>query len=59
MFIPLLDDLTAGIILATNRVFVQRLIFTSIAIVIGLLCELIIYKNAASNSGKMKENVRK
>ncbi|HJO93216.1 MAG TPA: FUSC family protein [Victivallales bacterium] len=58
MFIPIIDDITENQILQSDRVFLQRLIFTSVAIAIGLICEHIIYKNAASNSSKMKYNTR-
>ncbi|MCP4179047.1 MAG: hypothetical protein GY756_14910 [bacterium] len=58
MFIPIIDDITENQILQADRVFIQRIIFTSVAIAIGMICEQVIYKNAASNSGKMKYNTR-
>ena len=58
MFIPIVDDITEGVLLSLDRVVIQRILFTVIAIIIGLICEYIIYKNAASNSGKMKSNTR-
>jgi hypothetical protein len=58
MFIPIIDDITKNQILQMDRVFLQRVIFTSVAIAIGMICEQVIYKNAASNSGKMKYNTR-